>query len=144
MSNYAHVQGEDVVNVIVLDDDADPAEFVDAIGGGQLIPLDDHEGGAWGVGWRYVNGAPVPPPVRELSIDRQTIPADGTTAALVTYRDTHDDAPASVTFTVNGVDQAVDVTDGVAELEVTGTVPGRIEVTVDALPDQRVITVEEA
>lgn len=117
-----------VVNVIIVEDDTfDPGD------GLTLTALPDDS--PVGPGWRLVSGAWVAPPRRDLAVDRASIPADGTTAATVTYTDTHDDAPTSVVFTVNGLDSnAVDLVDAAAALQVTSTTPGDvIEVTVGEL-----------
>lgn len=98
-----------------------------------------------GPGWTYAGGTFTPPPARSLTVDRVTIPADGTTVAVVTYTDTHDDAPASVVFTVNGATKTVTLTAaGNAVLDVaSSTADDTITVTVDALPEASVtITVE--
>lgn len=85
-----------------------------------------------------------PPPTPGLAVDRTTIPADGLTAAVVTYTDPRVGAPLSVTFTVNGATQTVLTAAGVAVLAVASATPGdTITVTVDALPGEAVtITVE--
>lgn len=128
-----------VVNVIVVEDATfDPGDGLTLT----LLP----DGSPVGPGWRLVSGSWVEPPRRDLTIDRTSIPANGTTPAVVTYTDTHDDAPTSVVFTVNGATDTVTVVDGAAVLEVVSTTAGdTITVTVDALPDAAVtITVEGA
>lgn len=74
---------------------------------------------------------PLPP---ALVSDRNSIPADGTTAALVTYRNYAADAPTSATFTANGASVTTALTDGVATVEVTAAQAGPVDVSVDALP----------
>jgi hypothetical protein len=66
-----------------------------------------------------------------LTTDRSTIPADGTTAAVVTYN-----APAatgSVTFDVNGATATEQLVDGTAAIEVTATAAGPITVACEGL-----------
>lgn len=130
--NYALVEGDRVVNVIVLDDTTDPAEFAQALGG-DLIPLDDHHGGRWGIGWRIgADGIPVsPPPPPVLTVDG--VPsADGTTGATARIRwPEHPDLtpPSEVVFTLNGAASApVQVTNRSATLEVTASGSGPITV----------------
>lgn len=73
-----------------------------------------------------------------VSTDRETIPADGTTFATVTYYDGNTNAPASVKFNVNGVTATAAVTNRRASVEVASNTPGQIEVAVDVLPGQNV------
>lgn len=129
-----------VVNVIIVNDTTfDPGPDL------TLAVLPD--GSTVGPGWRLVAGAWAEPPRRDLAANRDSIPGDGTTAATVTYTDTHDDAPTSVVFTVNGATKTVQLTAaGNAILDVVSSTPGdTVVVTVDALPDAAVtITVEGA
>lgn len=128
-----------VVNVVVVD----PAGSWKAPKGLTVRPLPDDA--AAGPGWTYDGTTYAPPPVRQMTVDRASIPADGTTPAVVTYADTHPDAPASVTFTVNGATQTVTTTKGTAALDVVSTTPGdTITVTVDALPAATLTIVTEA
>lgn len=83
-----------------------------------------------------------PWPTRSLTAEPQSIPADGSATALVSYRNTFDDAPAQVTFDVNGVTETVALDDGTAELEVVATTPGLLTITCDDLV--LTITAEEA
>lgn len=76
-----------------------------------------------------------------LTPDVATIPADGATEAVVTYRRRPDKAPAQVEFMVNGQAVQVATTDGIAEVAVTAANPGPIEVT--AAERTVVITAEE-
>lgn len=129
-----------VVNVIVYDPDSDYTPP----NGLTLDELADES--PVGPGWtRNGDGTYAPPPVRDL-IGGGTIPPDGKTTATATYRDTHDDAPATVTFDVNGTAAIEPLVDGEATIEVASTTPGdTITVTADALPGHAVtITVEEA
>lgn len=67
----------------------------------------------------------------------ETLTADPLTAApaaevLITYRNTHDDAPAAITFTANGAQAGpVALDGGVAELVVTMPAQGDVTVTID-------------
>lgn len=70
-------------------------------------------------------------PHPDLSADRDAIPADDTTPALVTYRSGR--APATVTFDVNGATVTEDTRDGAAAIEVTADAPGPITVTCQGL-----------
>lgn len=65
-----------------------------------------------------------------IDVDRFEIPADGQTAATVAYRRRADQAPAEVTFTVNGQAHNVATTAGEAALEVTAAEPGPIDIDV--------------
>lgn len=129
-----------VVNVIVVEDDTfDP-------GDGLTLNLLPNESPVT-QGWRLVEGEWVAPPRRDLTVDQDSIPGDGTTAATVTYTDTHDDAPTEVVFAVNGTASAATaLVQGTASIEVVSSSPGDvITVTVDVLPDTQVaITVEES
>lgn len=86
-----------------------------------------------GIGWAYDGAfhAPSSPPA--LVSDRDAIPADGATVAVVTYSNTRDDAPAEVTFTVNGTASTVTLDAGTAELDVVAVAPGQITVECDGL-----------
>lgn len=66
-----------------------------------------------------------------LGVDRESIPADGATAAAFHYQRVRDDETA-VVFTVNGVAQPAQALDaeGCAEIEVTSVTPGTLEVSV--------------
>lgn len=124
----ALINGSRVTNVIIID-----PEILYAPSGGQIVvTLPDNS--PVGPGWTYDGATFTAPPTRTLTVDRASIPANGTTAAVVTYRDTFPDGPASVTFTVNGVAQAVTVTNSEALLDVVSSTPGdTIEVTVGEL-----------
>lgn len=91
-------------------------------------------------GWTYTDGTFTAPPVHSLT-GPPVIGVDDT--ALVVYRNTYDDAPTEVTFTVNGATETVTLTDGIAELEVIPAGPGDITVTVDQPVPSIIITVEE-
>lgn len=135
-TTYAHIVDGEVVNVVDAPADLTPGWLLGALGGqGEIAPLSDFDPDPVGIGWKVIDGVPVPPPRRNLAVDRTSIPGDGTTAATVTYTDTHNDAPASVVFTVNGLDSnAVDLVGAAATLQVTSTTPGDvIEVTVNGL-----------
>lgn len=129
-----------VLNVIVVDPDNDytPPD------GTELVELADDV--VIEPGW-LVNGTGYRrPPHRELTGGGVAISPDGVSTTVVTYTDTHDDAPDTVTFTVNGATKVVQLTAaGNAFLDVVSSTPGdTITVTVDALPDAVVtITVDE-
>jgi hypothetical protein len=84
-----------------------------------------------------------PYPRRDLTTDTDTIPADGTTPATVTYLDTHEGAPSEVVFTVNAALATVALIDGKAVLEVTTSQAGPVDVSVDTLPTTLAITATE-
>lgn len=117
----------EVVNVIEYDPDAayEPPEglTLDALRDGARV----------GPGWRVRGGEYLPPPVESLTTDRDQVPADGSAAAVVTYRNTHDDAPASVTFDVNSATADEQVIDGTAAIEVVAIEPGPIVVKCEGL-----------
>lgn len=78
-----------------------------------------------------------------LTVDRQSIPADGTTFALVTFEQKGPNAPAEIAFDVNG--QVVIETLGSAKsasLEITSRNPGD-RITVRALDLAVTIVVED-
>jgi hypothetical protein len=95
-----------------------------------------------GPGWSHDGSTFTPPPEHTLSVDQAVITPTG--SALVTYRNTYDDAPVEITFDVNGATSTVALTDGTAELEITPSGTGRIVVTVDQPLPSIAITVEEA
>lgn len=66
-----------------------------------------------------------------LEVSAFSIPADGTTESVVTYNRRPDTAPDETSFVVNGEPVVVGVTDGVAELGITTTSEGPIDVEVD-------------
>lgn len=70
-----------------------------------------------------------PYPVETLAADPAE--AEAGTEVLVTYTNTHDNAPAAVMFDVNGATVSVGLTEGVAELVVTMPAQGDVTVTVD-------------
>lgn len=128
MSNCAAVKDGNVVNIVVLADDADLAEFASLVEVDRLVPLDSHPE-SWGIGWRYEDGKPVPPP--SLTASRVSVPVGE--SAVVTCDHRFPDAPSEVTFTVNGATATVALVDGKAELEVTVPEPGPVQVSVDVL-----------
>lgn len=67
---------------------------------------------------RWVDGNP------SLVADRYTIPADGTTAATVTFSQKGPQAPVEVTFDVNGQTVTESLTADKATVEVVSTNPG--------------------
>lgn len=77
-------------------------------------------------------------PYPTLAPNRATIPADGTTPAVITYRSGR--APAQTTFDVNGVTVTEPVVDGTASIEVVTAQPGPITITCEGL--QATITAE--
>lgn len=124
-----------VENVAVFPDDfADPTWD-----GHQAVPCGDQP---IGPGWTYAAGTFTPPPTRGLTADPASITS--TQTSLVTFTDTYADAPAQVTFTVNGATSTVNLTDGTAELEVTPSGIGDIIVSVDQPVPSIIITVTEA
>ncbi len=94
-------------------------------------------------GLRVVSRYTVTPLPPALGTDAYSIPADGTTAATVTYTDHSPTAPLVVTFLVNGATADSEVRDGVATIEVVASTPGPVEVSVASLDDLIVITAEE-
>jgi hypothetical protein len=67
-----------------------------------------------------------------ISVDRDLIPADGKTAATVTYEDYTPSAPPYVTFDVNGSRVEEYVLNGTASIEITSASPSdRITVGVE-------------
>ena len=140
--NFAHISSDRVVNIIVADDE-ETAVAVAPLGVSLVVDVTDQPQVA--LDWLYVDGELKPPPMRYMNTDRHSIPADGTTAATVTYTDTYPDAPEQVVFTVNGATKTVQVTSaGNAFLDVVSSTPGdSIVVSVDALPGTSLtITVE--
>lgn len=126
MQDYAQIIDGRVVNTLVLEDPND----IDLPG--ELIPLSDFEDGRWGIGWRLDNGSLIPP-VPDPVLRVEGVPsADGTTPATARIEwPEHPDLtpPATVVFTLNGArSEPVTVVDGVAELEVTASGPGPIDV----------------
>lgn len=80
-----------------------------------------------------------------LSADPTQIPADDEAASTLAYVNAREDAPAEVTFSVNGAKHKVAIQDGRASLEVTTLHPGVVLASVDALPGTMVtITATEA
>lgn len=121
----ALLEGDQVVNVIEYDPaaDYDPAPY-------ELVELGNEPVGP---GWRRRNGKLIPPAMRRLNASPFQIPADGKTAATVTYENTYDGPPAQVTFTVNGATATESLVDGKASIEVVATTPDEIVVTCDEL-----------
>jgi len=77
-----------------------------------------------GVGWLHLQGTFM---LRTaVTVDRDTIPADGTTAATVTYKDNTPGATGSVVFDVNGVahDPLPLAADGTASIQVVSESAG--------------------
>lgn len=85
----------------------------------------------------------VTPKPAYLMVDQYSIPADGQAEATVTYCNAANDAPDPVTFTVNGEQITVDLTDGKAVLTVSTVNPGPVEIDLDALPTMNVIITAE-
>lgn len=97
------------------------------------LPLEDDS--LVGPGWTWDGENYHEPVVVELVANRYEIPGDGSTAALVAYRNTGPDAPGMVTFSANGSVHTVTMSGTEALLEITSSTPGDwITVTVDALP----------
>lgn len=87
-----------------------------------------------GPGWRWSEAEGYrEPPARTLTANPLAVPADGATTATVTYRNTYDDAPVAITFDANGATTEVDLTDGVAHLDVTAAQPGPVVIACDGL-----------
>lgn len=128
--------GSTVVNVIEYDPEAE----YEARPGLTLIELPDDS--TVGPGWRVDGDSFTAPPAQSLGADPTLITNAET--SLVTYTDTRDDAPAQVTFTVNGAISTVALSDGIAELEVTPSAAGDIAVSVDQDVPGVTITVQEA
>jgi hypothetical protein len=78
-----------------------------------------------------------------LTVAPDTIPADGVTAAVVTYTDPGTERTTSVAFTANGISESVDLdANGVALLDVVSSTPGdTITVSVDTIPNTVTVTV---
>lgn len=95
---------------------ADGAEFYDVTGvePRPLLGWYRTSAGAW------ADGNP------SLTADRYRIPADGSTAALVTFRQKGPKTPSKVTFNVNGVDAEDNLANGEAVLTVTSVNPGDV------------------
>lgn len=70
-------------------------------------------------------------PYPSLTVDRDGIPADGATPAVVTYMSGR--APAEVTFDVNGASTVEPVAGGTAQIEVTAAAPGPVTVSCQGL-----------
>lgn len=68
-----------------------------------------------------------------LHTDDPVIVADGIDSTVVAYRNGAPDAPASVDFDVNGAVTTVAVDSGIAEVEVSATVHGLIDVRCEGL-----------
>jgi hypothetical protein len=92
----------------------------------------DERGRGVAAGWYRAGNGVLADGRPTLTADRQTIPPDGTTAAVVTYSRSGPDTPAAVGFTVNGTaSQLVNLTDGRASIEVTSSHAGD-SITVEA------------
>lgn len=76
-----------------------------------------------------------------LTVNRTTIPADGTTIAVVTFAQKGPKAPAKVKFNVNGQEVEENLANGVATLEITSVNPGDV-IEVKARNQTVTITVE--
>ena len=128
---------DNAINVIVVaDDDPGPTN-------GGYVPPDNQtmypleEDSLVSPGWRLRGGIWQPSPTLSFF----TAPEESSVGTyVVVYTNTFDDAPTQVTFSVNGATTTVALTDGVAELEITTSVPGPIEVSVDVLPGE-IITI---
>lgn len=70
-------------------------------------------------------------PYPTLTVDRDSIPADGATAAVVTFESGL--APAEVSFDVNGEVVTEDVVDGTAAIEVVADIPGPVALACEGL-----------
>lgn len=92
------------------------------------------------VDWMFDGQRFSPPPLEDLE-GYQSITMSQT--ARVTYTNTLPDAPSEITFTTNGVETTVSLTDGSAELLVTPSEVGAIRVSVNRPVSPVVITVEE-
>lgn len=117
---------EVIVNVIEFDPELDYTP--DA--GIALVELTDERVGP---GWRRRGGSFVAPPEHSLRVAPSRIPADNDTASVVTYKNTHDDAPTEVVFNVNGATATTQLFEGVAQIEVTAAYVEDILVTCDSL-----------
>lgn len=121
--------GATVENVVEYDPEAE----YDPVEGYTLDTLPD--GSPVGPGWRWdAERGYSSPPMRHLWCDRRELIADGADTVTVVYTDTHDDAPASVVFDVNGEPVEVQLTAaGNAHLDVAADEPGEIVVAVGGL-----------
>lgn len=54
-----------VTNVVVLEHDADLADWVEFFDGATLVALDDHLDGCWGIGWTWDGDEPIEPELEE-------------------------------------------------------------------------------
>lgn len=70
-------------------------------------------------------------PYPSLTTDRESIPADGATPAVVTFESGR--APAEVAFDVNGTQVTEPVVEGRAQVEVVTTTAGPVVVTCEGL-----------
>lgn len=68
-----------------------------------------------------------------LYADKQSIVADDTDVATVTYLNEYADAPIEVTFDVNGATTTESVVNAKAEIQVTAANPGSIVVTCEGM-----------
>lgn len=154
MAHFARVVNDVVDNVIVIDNehllDQEGAEQ-EALGLAYLHSIGllgtwvqtsyngSFRGAYAGIGMIW-DGVEFVPSREALSADVETIPADGTSAAAVTYRNRLDGL-AAITFDVNGAEVSVDLTDGIAVLEVTASTPGLVEVSLPERPEVPAVTV---
>lgn len=128
MREWALVRGNVVENVIVVDDDdhgfapdyvgRDDNDFERAV---DLSTLEVQPS----IGWVFRRGIGYVPPA-VIAVDRDTIPANGTTAATVTYTDNRAAPADHVTFVVNGEEQdpPVPLVDGKASITVASSTAG--------------------
>lgn len=124
MGRYAIIdESGTVTNVAAWDGEAEWAPP----DGHTAIPAD----GAAALGDYYSGQAFHRPPT--LTAEPTTIPADSTTPSSVTYRNTRPDAPATVTFDVNGATHDIALTNSEATLEIVANTPGTITITAENL-----------
>lgn len=76
------------------------------------------------VGWFRVGNGPWMDGNPSLTASRLSIPADSTTAAVVTFAQKGPNAPASVEFNVNGVKSTVALANDTASVEVVSATAG--------------------
>lgn len=134
MTDWALVRDNVIENIIVVDNDQLPA-------GVEPFDPDDYvadESNDWqravnldaltqehrpAIGWIFHRGRGYVPPA-EISVDRESIPADGKTVATVTYRDNALAPAAEVPVDVNGAESQLHLTAGVGEVAVASSTAG--------------------
>lgn len=143
MSDWALVRNNVIENVIVVADAADLPDGVDPLDPHDYVAGEDNDyqravdldaleqDDRPGIGWIFKRGAGYVPP-EQIHVDRVSIPPDGRTVAVVTYRDNRPgERPHEVDVDVNGTRSKLQLTGGSGSIRVASRTPGdRVTVTV--------------